>query len=170
MSGEGTMNRSVHSALRLAAAFAIGGAFAVPALADGTIVQVALWDKGTSAPMAMDQGLGMANASQADSNMGIKLSTEKVKAGEVTFEVTNSSQETIHEMLVIPAPANGKVPYDENEGKFDEDKAGSLGEVEETDPGKSGTLTLNLKPGRYILSCNIPNHFANGMWTAFTVE
>ena len=164
------MSRSVHSALRVAAAFAIAGTFAASALADGTTVQVALWDKGATAPIAMDQGLGMASEDQADTNMGIKLSTEKVRAGEVTFEVTNSSQETIHEMLVSPAPADGKVPYDENEAKFNEDKAGSLGEVEETEPGKSGSLTLNLKPGKYILSCNIPNHFANGMWTTFTVE
>ena len=70
------MNRSVHSALRVAAAFAIAGAFAAPALADGTTVQVALWDKGASAPMAMDQGLGMASESQADTNMGIKLRGE----------------------------------------------------------------------------------------------
>ena len=164
------MIRRMRFALRFAAGCAVVGAFAAPALADGEIVKVTLWDKGTSAPMAMDQGLGMTHASMADSNMGIKLSKKKVKAGEVTFEVTNASAETVHEMLVIPAPADGKVPYDEKEAKFDEDKAGSLGEVEETDPGKSGKLTLNLKPGKYILSCNVANHFANGMWTVFTVE
>ena len=73
--------------------------------ADGTVVKVKLWDKGTDAPMAMDEGLGMTNASMADSNRGIKLSKKSVKAGEVTFEVDNSSKETVHEMLVIPAPA-----------------------------------------------------------------
>jgi uncharacterized cupredoxin-like copper-binding protein len=164
------MNRGVHSALRFAAACAIAGAFAASALADGTIVKVTLWDKGISAPMAMDEGLGMPSAMKADTNMGIKLSKKSVKVGDVTFQVTNSSKETVHEMLVIPAPAEGTVPYDAKEAKFDEDKAGSLGEVEETDPGKGGKLTLNLKPGKYILSCNVANHFANGMWTTFTVE
>jgi uncharacterized cupredoxin-like copper-binding protein len=164
------MNRSIRFALRLAAGCAVVGAFTTAALADGTTVRVTLWDKGTGAPMAMDEGLGMMHASMADSSMGIKLSKKEVKAGEVTFEVSNSSKETVHEMLVIPAPADGKVPYDANEAKFDEDKAGSLGEVEETDPGKSGKLTLTLKPGKYILSCNVANHFANGMWTTFTVE
>ena len=163
------MNRSIRSALWSAATCAVG-AFTTAALADGTTVSVTLWDKGTSAPMAMDQGLGMTHASMADTNMGIKLSKKTVKAGEVTFEVTNASKETVHEMLVIPAPADGKIPYDTKEAKFDEDKAGSLGEVEETDPGKSGKLTLNLKPGKYLLSCNVANHFANGMWTTFTVE
>jgi uncharacterized cupredoxin-like copper-binding protein len=164
------MKRSVRSVLQFAAACVICGAFAAPVFADGTIVKVILWDKGSDVPMVMDEGLGMKNASMADSNMGIKLSKKSVKAGEVTFEVSNSSKETVHEMLVIPAPADGRVAYDEKEAKFDEDKAGSLGEVEETDPGKGGKLTLNLRPGTYILSCNVANHFANGMWTTFTVE
>ena len=164
------MNRSIRSARRFVSACALVGAFATPAMADGTIVKVTLWDKGTSAPMAMDEGLGMKHASMANSNMGIKLSKKSVKAGEVTFEVTNSSKETVHEMLVAPAPTDGKFPYDEKDAKFDEEKADSLGEVEETDPSKGGKLTLNLKPGKYILSCNVANHFANGMWTMFTVE
>ena len=163
------MKRSVRSVLQFVTACIIG-AIAAPVFADGTVVKVTLWDKGSDAPMAMDEGLGMKNASMADNNMGINLSKKSVKAGEITFEVSNSSKETVHEMLVIPAPADGKIAYDEKEAKFDEDKAGSLGEVEETDPGKSGKLTLNLKPGTYILSCNVANHFANGMWTIFTVE
>jgi len=164
------MSQHFYRALRFATACAVVGAFAVPAMADGTVVKVTLWDKGASAPMAMDEGMGMMHASMADTNMGIKLSKKTVKAGEITFKVTNGSKETVHEMLVIPAPADGKVPYDAKEAKFDEDKAGSLGEVEETDPGKTGALTLSLKPGKYILTCNVANHFANGMWTMFTVE
>jgi uncharacterized cupredoxin-like copper-binding protein len=164
------MSQRFYRALRFATVCAVVGAFAAPAMADGTTVKVTLWDKGANAPMAMDEGMGMMHASMADSNMGIKLSKKTVKAGEVTFKVTNASKETVHEMLVIPAPADGKLPYDAKEAKFDEDKAGSLGEVEETDPGKSGELTLNLKPGKYVLSCNVANHFANGMWTTFTVE
>jgi uncharacterized cupredoxin-like copper-binding protein len=164
------MSQRFYRALRFATACVVTGAFAVPALADSTVVKVTLWDKGTSAPMAMDEGMGMMHASMADSNMGIKINKKTVKAGEITFKVTNASKETVHEMLVIPAPADGKLPYDEKEAKFDEDKAGSLGEVEETDPGKSGELTLTLKPGKYLLSCNVANHFANGMWTTFTVE
>lgn len=165
------MKKRINPALRLAAACALLGAAAAPAFAaDGTTVNITLWDKGTSAEMAMDEGLGMAHASMADTNMGIKLDKNTVKAGEVTFKVTNSSKETVHELLVVPAPADGKFDYDAKEAKFDEDKAGSLGEVEETDPGKSGELTLNLKPGKYILSCNVANHFANGMWTTFTAQ
>ena len=45
-----------------------------------------------------------------------------------------------------------------------------LGEVSELDPGKSGTLTLKLDPGTYMLFCNIPGHYMAGMWTTVTVK
>lgn len=166
------MTRLFNRGLGLAAACALLGACAANALADtGTVIKVTMWDKGPSAEMATDEGLGMAHASMADSTMGLKLSKKTATAGEVTFKVTNTSKETVHEMLVVPAPADGKgLPYDAKDAKFDEDGAGSLGEVEELDPGKSGELTLSLKPGKYILSCNVANHFANGMWVTFTVQ
>lgn len=165
------MTRFFNRGLGLAAVCALLGASAAPTLADGATITVTMWDKGPSAEMATDQGIGMAHANMADSTMGLKLSQKTAKAGEVTFKVTNTSKETVHEMLVVPAPADGKgFPYNAQEAKFDEDKAGSLGEVEELDPGKSGELTLSLKPGKYILSCNVANHFANGMWTTLTVQ
>jgi uncharacterized cupredoxin-like copper-binding protein len=164
------MNRHFVLVLEFVATCAIVGTCATPVLADGSVVNVTLWDKGAETPMAMDEGMGMTNASKADSTMGIMLDNKSAKAGEVTFKVTNSSKDTVHEMLVLAVPADGKLPYDEKDAKFDEDKAGSLGEVEELDPGKSGELTLNLKQGKYVLSCNVANHFANGMWTTLTVE
>jgi Sulfocyanin (SoxE) domain len=36
-------------------------------------------------------------------------------------------------------------------------------------PETSGKLTLNLKPGPYLLMCNQPGHWHAGMWTKFTV-
>jgi uncharacterized cupredoxin-like copper-binding protein len=160
-----------HSALHLAAACTIVAALAAPAFADeGATVGVTLWDKGTSAPMSNDEGMGMTNASMSGTNMGIKTDKDTVKAGEVKFEVTNSSQETEHEMIILPIPSDGNLPYDEKEARFDEDKAGALGEVSELAPGKSGEVTLHLKPGKYLLSCNVANHFANGMWTTLLVQ
>ena len=34
---------------------------------------------------------------------------------------------------------------------------------------KTGTVTLDLKPGKYVLVCNIEKHYAQGMRSAFTV-
>ena len=120
------MKQRFHGGLRLAAACALVGALAAPALATGgTIVNVTLWDKGSEAPMSMDEGMGMMHASMADTMMGLKMNEKAVKAGEVTFKVTNVSKETVHEMIVVPAPADGALPYDQQEAKFDEDKAGA---------------------------------------------
>ena len=88
----------------------------------------------------------------------------------MTFEVTNNSEKTIHEMLVLPIKETSTpLPYLKGENRLDEKKTNSLGEVSELDPGKSGTLTLNMKPGKYLLVCNVPGHYAAGMWTLLTV-
>jgi uncharacterized cupredoxin-like copper-binding protein len=61
------------------------------------------------------------------------------------------------------------MPYSTDLQKVDEDAAGHLGEVAELDLGQSGALTVTLKPGTYILYCNISGHYAAGMWTLLTV-
>jgi uncharacterized cupredoxin-like copper-binding protein len=148
------------------------------AIADETksVVHATLWDKGAAAMgTAMDgpmnQGMAMGGtADPASAVVGITLDTATVKAGEITFEVTNSSKEVVHEMIVAPLK-DDKTPlaYVKADQGVDEEAAGALGEVSETDPGKSGSLTLHLKPGSYILFCNVAGHYAMGMWAKFTV-
>lgn len=132
-------------------------------------VNVLLWDKGASADMASDKGIGMSG-STSSATMGVKLSASKVSAGEVTFRVTNASKETIHEMVVLPYKDGQKLPFSEKDGKIDEDSAGHLAEVSELEPGKKGELKIALKPGKYVLVCNVPNHYMNGMWSILTVK
>jgi uncharacterized cupredoxin-like copper-binding protein len=140
----------------------------VPASA-ATTINVKLWDKGSGADMATNRGIGMSGDMSAKT-MGVDLSVSSVKAGDITFKVVNSSQETIHEMVVFPYKDGEKIPFSEKDAKIDEDQAGHLGEVSELDPSKNGALTLNLKPGKYVLTCNIPGHYMNGMWAILTVK
>jgi uncharacterized cupredoxin-like copper-binding protein len=56
------------------------------------------------------------------------------------------------------------------ESRVNEDAAGHLGEVSELDPGQSGSLSMKLDPGTYMLFCNVPGHYMAGMWTTITVE
>ena len=73
-------------------------------------------------------------------------------------------------MIVAPVvSADAPLPYDPVAMRVDEDAAGALGEVEEIEPGVSGSLTLRLEPGQYILFCNIAGHYPMGMWTILTV-
>jgi uncharacterized cupredoxin-like copper-binding protein len=102
--------------------------------------------------------------------MEISATPNTVKRGKVTFEATNKSSGLVHEMILIRQPANGKpLPYNDKEQKVDEHKIKSLGEVSELDPGKSGKLTVNLTPGKYLLFCNQPDHYKSGMFTPLIV-
>lgn len=125
------------------------------ALADTTIVKVELQDTTTS---------------DALQRMQMKVDHASVKAGSVTFQVMNESQALVHEMLVIQTNSTATaLPYDAKKDTFVESQVKSLGEVEELQSGKSGKLTLNLKPGSYLLACNQPGHLHAGMWSKFTV-
>jgi uncharacterized cupredoxin-like copper-binding protein len=139
------------------------------AFADATTITISLWDNGADKEFVTTMGYG-GNADMSMANMGIKLSQDVVKAGSITFAVANNSKETIHEMLILPLKDGAPPPVNESEAKIDEETAGDLGEVAELDPGKSGSTTLDLAPGRYLLSCNIAGHYMNGMWVVLTVE
>ncbi len=153
------------------AALVIGMALASPSQAAGTVVSVSLWDKGANMAMVTDLGFPAAGKDMSKVTMGIAVSVDNVKAGEITFEVLNSSKDTIHEMIVTKLKdASTALPINASENRVDEDKAGDFGEVSELDPGKTGALRLDLKPGSYLLFCNIPGHFTSGMWTIFTVK
>lgn len=141
---------------------------AFPVFAE-SVVSVSLWDK-PDMDMAGGLGHGMGG-DMATANMGITLSATSVNAGKVTFEANNDSKDVVHEMVVAPlASPDAILPFNEGEGKVDEDAAGHIGEVAELEPGQSGALTVNLKPGTYILYCNIPGHYMAGMWTTIEVK
>ena len=133
-------------------------------------VHVSLTDDGTDAALAGDMGMGMS-ADMSKAIMHVAADIASVPAGDVTFEVTDASKSMVHEMLVVKvADASTQLPYDPASDRIDEDKAGSLGEVSELDAGKSGSLTLKLDPGTYLLFCNLRGHYMAGMWTTITVN
>ncbi len=115
-------------------------------------------------------GQGSGRGGMGPGMMAIRTDTSTVKAGTVTFDVTNRSRNLVHEMLVV-AVANPDVqlPYDSDDQRVVEDEINSLGETEEMQPGASKDLTLDLKPGTYLLICNVAGHYAAGMWTVLTV-
>ena len=143
------------------------------AVAD-TMVNVRLWDKGADSATpdeAPPMGMGAKGANMSMAMLGVKADKSIVAAGTVTFVVANASKDIVHEMILSPVPADGTpLPYLSADFKVNEDAAGHLGEVSELAPGKDGKLTVDLKPGKYILFCNIPAHFMNGMWTEITVK
>ena len=138
------------------------------ALAAST-VDVSLWDKGADTPMvageAHEPGVRIERTA-----MGVTAMPDQAKAGMVTFKVTNTSKERIHELIVVKLePGADPLPRVAAENTADDDEADEKGEIAGLDPGESGVLTVDLKPGKYLLICGMPGHSAAGMWTELTV-
>ncbi|WP_309666956.1 plastocyanin/azurin family copper-binding protein [Tabrizicola sp.] len=167
------MKLTRRSALLAATGAAVATLLSLPATAAGTTINVSLWDKGGMSMETMGKmpAMGMMmGGDMAMAMMGITADQATVPAGEVTFAVTNTSKDLIHEM-VVTAVADPAVPlpYVEDEQRVDEDAAGHVGEVAELDTGATGSLTVTLTPGTYVLYCNVPGHYQMGMWTVITV-
>ncbi len=141
------------------------------ASADG-LVRVTLSDTGATTDLSKSMGLGMAMKGDATKAiMSIDINPKSVLHGKVKFQVTNSSKTVIHEMILSPvADPNKPLPYIDKDNKVDEESSIHLGEVSELDPGKSGALIVDIKPGKYILYCNIAGHYMAGMWTTLEVR
>ena len=154
-------------------AFAIGALLVstTSAFAEG-LVSVMLKDTGVTTDLSKSMGLGMAmNGDAKKAIMSIDISPKTVAHGRVKFFVTNKSKDVIHEMILSPvADVSKTLPYIDKDNKVDEEASIHLGEVSELDPGKSGALIVDLKPGKYILYCNIAGHYMAGMWTTLDVK
>src|SRR5258708_30028357 len=66
-----------------------------------TVVEVSLFDQGAAAEMPTGNAFAKSTMDMSKATMGIKVSEESVKAGKITFKVTNDSKENVHEMIVI---------------------------------------------------------------------
>lgn len=107
---------------------------------------------------------------EGPSNYTIKMGQASVPAGRVTFEVTNHSKTLEHEFVVIKTDlAPNKLPYDKNAQRVEESKLDVIGEVDDIEPGNSGSNSFDLEPGKYVAICNETGHYHLGMYTSFTV-
>jgi uncharacterized cupredoxin-like copper-binding protein len=159
--------------IRTIAVLAVTGAslgLALPAAAK-SIVNVTLNNQPLTSDLPTNLGMAMAGADMSKAMMKVFAVPNTVPAGEVTFTATNRSTDTIHEMILVKVnDPKRPLPYVVTDSKVDEDAAGHLGEVSELDPGKSGSLTMKLDPGTYLLLCNVPGHYMAGMWTTVSVK
>ena len=144
---------------RLAALLALGAAFAVPIAGCGGSSN----DNSTSNASSNAATTGTAAAATGPGGTVDLSATEykfnpsdpTVKSGQVTFKETNDGQ-TSHSLEIEDVtPGN------------DQRLNGENGEVA---PGQSGTLTVNLKPGKYEFYCPISNHKQLGMTGEITVK
>ncbi|MGE0026076.1 MAG: cupredoxin domain-containing protein [Thermoleophilia bacterium] len=118
----------------------------------------------TTAPTATATAVAVALGTPKE--FSLVPSVASVPSGKVTFTVNNSGK-VLHEMVVVPSPG-GAASLKQPDGSASE--ANSPGEAPDVEPGQTKTLTITLKPGKYTLLCNLPGHFAGGMYASFTVK
>lgn len=97
----------------------------------------------------------------------IELKRSSAPAGKIRFKVTNAGTMN-HELIVIRTNrAPGDLPVRGSQAS----EKGAVGEIEEDElgPGDTRSLTLRLKRGKYVLICNVPDHYQNGQYLRFIV-
>ncbi|MGV0026137.1 plastocyanin/azurin family copper-binding protein [Phormidesmis priestleyi] len=108
-----------------------------------------------------------------ETEMAIKLSPTTVPAGPVEFVVSNKGK-VPHEFVLLRTDLPlDKLPT-KTGGKLDEKnkQLKAIAEVDEDDLKKGATKPLKviLSKGRYVVICNVDNHFEQGMKAALTVQ
>src|SRR4030095_12403042 len=102
-----------------------------------------------------------------DGSYYLTVTPGSVPAGKTTITFKNVGTK-VHEVVVLKTDtAAGSLKVGANH-EVSEDA--SVGEDSETDPGKTKSTTIDLKPGKYVFVCNIEQHYEKGMYVPFTVS
>lgn len=109
------------------------------------VVAVLAWTLPASAQQGAAAATKVTVTEGSPSEFGITVSAKTVKAGAVTFKVTNK----------------GQLPHD---FKIGGKKTAML------TPGKSATLSVTLKKGKAAYECTVSGHAAAGMKGTLTVK
>ena len=100
----------------------------------------------------------------------MRLDRGEVPPGRVTFKVRNDSRDTVHEFLLVPTALTPDLfPLAKAGDRVDEKKLKGIRELGDLKPGKAGAMTVDLKPGHYVVFCNQAGHFGYGMHAELTV-
>lgn len=125
---------------------------------------------GVTATTAASSGpavVTVVGGEKPDGKYYLTVTPASVKAGPTRITFKNVGTK-VHEVVVLKTdtPADALKVGANHEVSED----ASVGEDSETDPGKTKSTTINLKPGSYILVCNIERHYQKGMYAPFTVS
>ncbi len=116
---------------------------------------------------------GGAEAATVDvtlNDFGIALGESSAASGKVTFDITNEGPSE-HEFIVLKTdlPADA-LPMTDDTVDEEADGIEVIDEVEEIADGETGTLDVDLDPGKYVVICNVEEHYGRGMHAAFTAR
>ncbi len=173
-------------ALALSVMVVSGGLLALGCGSDSSTTTVAQTDSAStqqtgSTTVKSGSGEGASEEAAASSkaitiDMGeyfYKPVNATANAGSVTISSKNIGKLPHELVLARTDVAPGDLPT-RPDGSVDEEtleKQGKApGEIPETEAGKTKAGTIKLPAGRYVMYCNIPGHYAAGMYGTLVAE
>jgi uncharacterized cupredoxin-like copper-binding protein len=95
----------------------------------------------------------------------------QLHAGEVRLRLQNEGPDT-HELIVVRQIAGQELPLRSDGLTVDEEalEQRTAATVEAVAPGRTRDDVVTLKPGRYLLFCNMAGHYLGGMHTTLVVR
>ena len=129
-----------------------------------------------SAPAAGSPGAGAVAVTLQE--WAVLPAATYAAAGDVTFQVSNTGPEDVHEFVVLKTDLDAAALPTDDTGAVDEAGEGIevVDEIEDIPVGESQDLMVSLEAGKYVLLCNIYSedeqeaHYELGMRTNFTVN
>jgi uncharacterized cupredoxin-like copper-binding protein len=130
----------------------------------------------TTTTQAQTTGQGAPQGGGVEIKMGdyfFDPKDAKAKSGSATIDAPNEGK-VEHELVLFKTNLDpAKLPT-ASDGSVDEEKldkeAEEIGEIPDVEPGETGSGTFDLTPGKYAMFCNLPGHYAQGMYGSLTVS
>ena len=128
---------------------------------------------GTSATTTTSETTGEATTGASEQATVIQMGefffepkNATVKAGKTTIEAPNIGK-TEHELVLFKSEMDpAKLPTEAN-GEVDEEKMDEVaeegGEIPDVEAGETKSEEFELTPGKYVMFCNLPGHYAAGL-------
>lgn len=94
------------------------------------------------------------------------------EAGSVTISAPNEGQ-VEHELMLLKTNIDPAELPTASDGGVEEklhEAAEENGEIADVEPGETKSVTFDLTPGKYVMFCDLPAHYAQGMYGSVTVK
>jgi uncharacterized cupredoxin-like copper-binding protein len=111
-------------------------------------------------------GGGRTPLAVSESDYVIKPNASTVAHGKIKLAITNAGP-TDHELLIFKTDLpDDKLPLSADQQQVNEDAVPKVFDTETDLPaGSHRQVSVTLPPGRYVLVCNLPGHYLDGMHT-----
>jgi caa(3)-type oxidase subunit IV len=101
----------------------------------------------------------------------IHVSQDTLRAGPVTFHVVNGADDMLHEFIIVKTDLEStNLPLDPVTSRVNEDAIEIVASQDNIEPAHSRDLNVTLGEGHYVLICNLPGHYLQGMMVDINVK